>query len=91
MKTYDFNDNPYDAVNTFLKNGIVVIEGTKTNASDYMKRVLKCLEPYNNISPIESYKNVPKNGYFYFIFDGSKFNIGDKNLNKLLIEIDALN
>ena len=91
MKTYDFNDNPYHAVNTFLEYGIVVIEGTKTSASDYMNRVLKCLESYDNISPIESYQKVPKNGYFYFIFDGSKFDIGDKNLNKLLIEIDELN
>lgn len=89
MKIYGSKDNPYDAVDAIVEYGAAAIEGSKQAAEDYSKRVIKCLEPYEDIEPIQAYQNVPNNGYLYYVFDNNRFHIGDPELKKLLLRIDS--
>jgi hypothetical protein len=91
MKVFGVENNVYDAVDAVVKYGLAVVEGTKIPATNYTKRVIQCLKPYTDVSPIEGCQNVPNNGYLYYVFDNKKFSIGDDALKNLVLEIDAAN
>lgn len=91
MKIYDDRDNVFNAVDEVLARGVVAIEGTKTPATNYAKRVIQCLEPYSEVSPIVGYQNVPNAGYLYYVMDTNRFSIGSDDIKELIYEIDASN
>ena len=91
MKIFGSKDNPYNAVDALIKHGIVAIEGTKGPAIEYSNRVRKCLEPYEDIAPMQGYKNVKYNGYLYYIYDNNKFNSDTSELDNLISYIDSEN
>nr|WP_320113812.1 hypothetical protein [uncultured Desulfuromonas sp.] len=61
MKIYRAQNNVYDAVDAVVAHGIAAVEGTKTPAIAYANRIIKCLEPYTDISPCIGYQNVCNN------------------------------
>lgn len=91
MKIYSSKNNVYDAVDAVVKYGIAAIEGTKKPAVSYSKQVIKCLEPYSDIVPMQGYQNVPNCGYIYYVYDGNRFSFGDKELIELVFQIDKKN
>lgn len=91
MKIFGVKNNVYDAADAVVKHGLAVVEGTKISATNYTKRVIQCLKPYTDVSPIEGYQNVPNNGYLYYVFDNNKFPTGDDALKNLVLKIDAAN
>lgn len=64
MKIYGIKNNVYDAVDAVVKHGFAVVEGTKTSAVNYAKRIIKCLSVYSEIKPCIGYQNVVNEGYF---------------------------
>lgn len=47
MKIYGIENNIYDAVDAVRKHGVAAVEGTKTPAVNYAKRIIKCLGIYS--------------------------------------------
>lgn len=91
MRIFGEKDNVYAAVDAVIEYGLAAIDGTKTFATNYSQRIINCLEPYDDISPVVGYEEVPNNGYLYYVFDTNKFHIGDVALKTLLLQIDADN
>lgn len=91
MKIFDSRNNVYDAVEAVVKFGVAAIEGTKEPAVSYSERVIKCLEPYSDIDPIQGYLNVTNRSYLYYVYDGNRFSSRDKKLKEIVFEIDKKN
>lgn len=92
MKIYGENNNIFDAVESFIKYGIVAIQGTKIPALNYSHKVINALKPYPNVSPTISYQNVEKyNGYLYFIVDLNRFDLLSKEVKEFINTIDKTN
>lgn len=91
MKIYGTNDKIQDAVEAVVKYGVAIVEGTKTPATDYAKKVIDALEPYGDICPSIGYQNVLNEGYLYYVYDLNRFQIGSKELEKIIQRIDAVN
>jgi len=89
VRIFGQRDNVYAAVDAVIEHGLVAIDGTKTFSTNYCQRIINCLEPYDDISPIVGYEEVPNNGYLYYVFDANRFRIGDIALKTLLLQIDA--
>nr|WP_287412308.1 hypothetical protein [Pseudodesulfovibrio sp.] len=91
MKIYGEQDNVFDAADAVVEHGVAVIEGTKTPATNYAKRVIKCLESYDDISAHIGSQNVSINGYFYYVSDLNRWGIGNETLKDIIHQIDQSN
>ena len=69
------DENPYNAADSVRRHGYAAIEGTKSSATPYCKRVIAVLEIYEEVLPVMSYLNISKHGYLYFIYDRAKFKL----------------
>ena len=72
-RIFKTTENPYNAVDAVIKYGYAAVDGTKTPALAYCKRVVKALSAYPKISAQTSYSNVDKQGYLYYVFDHNRF------------------
>ncbi len=88
MKILKLNENIYNGVDAIVKDGIVLLEGTKTHALNQAYKIKEYLKPYKNINPVVAYQNVESYGYFYYIIDLEKYSF-DK-ATKLISKFDKL-
>ncbi len=92
MKIYGPKNNVFDAVDAVKKHGVAAVEGTKTPAVDYAKRIIKCLAVYSEVTPEIGYHNVPNHGYLYYVYDMNKFTFDEhKELEAIIFQIDEAN
>ncbi|QDQ28807.1 hypothetical protein FNU76_21995 [Chitinimonas arctica] len=89
MKIFGQRDNIYDAVDAILTYGVVAIHGTKTPASLYSERLIKCLGPYRGVEPVCAYQTVPNNGYLYYVYDARRYHPEDEKLRQIILDLDA--
>lgn len=90
-KIFDERDNVADAVDELLQRGVVAIEGTKTPAVRYAKRVIECSNVYPDVEPFIGYQNVRHAGYLYYVADTNVFGVGCDELKRIIDQIDADN
>ena len=91
MKIYSDKNNIYDAVDALVGYGIIAIEGTKTPATAYSRRVLKCIKVYSEIDAHIGFQdNLKYNGYLYYIVDYNRFSMLDSEIEKIMNKIDKL-
>ena len=76
MRIYKTTENVFNAVDAVVEHGVAAVCGTKTPAVEFCDRIIKALEPYDDIAPATGYENVPKHGYLYFVFDTTRFGSG---------------
>lgn len=92
MKIFDEKDDIYNAISAFIHHGIVVVEGTKSSACEYLDLLCQELQNYDDdMSPIVGYQEVKNRGYLYYVFDSARYFIGDSTLKNTVKEIDAEN
>lgn len=66
------DENPYNAADSVRHHGYAAVEGTKSSATPYCKRVIAVLGVNEAVKPVMSYLNIPKLGYLYFVYDTAK-------------------
>lgn len=76
MRIYKTTENVFNAVDAVVEHGVAAVSGTKTPAVDFCDRIIKALEPYDDIAPATGYENVPNEGYLYFVYDANRFGSG---------------
>ena len=91
MKIHDPAGSVSDAANDVLATGVAVIEGTTRPATAFAEQVLKCLEDYPKVDPVDGFQMVPNAGYLYYVVDTNRFGISSDELKELIFQIDAAN
>ena len=81
-------ENVFNAVDAVVADGYAAIEGTKSIAVPFCKRVIDALEPYEDISPVISYQDVENRGYLYLVVDTNRFAISGAELRALIEQLD---
>lgn len=84
----DEKDAP-KAAESILKNGFAVLDGTKTIAVRLGELIREELKNLPEICPVMSYQHVENNGYYYYVVDLNKFEVGSHHLQEIINNIDA--
>ncbi len=79
------------AVNAVVQQGFAVVNGTKSSAVPFCRKIIDALEQYPDIAAGIGYQNVPINDNFYFVWDLNRFEVDDPVLKRLIDEVDEQN
>lgn len=91
MKIYESKHNVYDAVDAFLKHGVIALGDTTTPAINYISRIKECLSIYKEVEFAKDLEIVPNHGYLYFVYDTNRFKLRSKELLETIHYIDSIN
>ncbi|UNM19210.1 hypothetical protein K0P33_27505 [Pseudomonas sp. ArH3a] len=86
-RIFQHHENVYKAADSVQRHGYAAIEGTLSTAVPYCKRVIHVLSVYKEVLARMSYLNVPKQGYLYFVYDGSKFTLEEVEPRILAVDL----
>lgn len=79
------------AVAAVVAHGFVAVEGTKTQAVPFCRRVIEALETNDEVVPITSYQNVTNRGYLYLVLDAERYPLDRRAALKAKVaELDRL-
>lgn len=79
------------AVAAVMAHGFAAVEGTKSQAEPFCRRVIEALEPNDEVVPITSYQNVTHRGYLYLVVDTERFPLDRRGALKAKVaELDRL-
>ncbi len=85
-RIFQHHENVYKAADSVQRHGYAAIEGTLSSAVPYCNRVINVLSVYEKILAKMAYLNVPKQGYLYFVYDGSRFTLAE--VERLIQAVD---
>ncbi|WCE04915.1 hypothetical protein [Pseudoxanthomonas sp. JBR18] len=81
-------ENIYNAVDAVVADGYAAVEGTKSIAVPYCGRIIDALEPYEDVTAVMSYQNVPNSGYLYLVVDTQRYSPRGHQLLDLIEKLD---
>lgn len=91
MTLYGAEYDWHNAAQAVIDNGLIVLSGTKTPAIRYANKVIECVQQTTDMQLFVGYKNVPYNGYFYFLYDADRFSPRNEIVVDYLLRVDGEN